>query len=248
MNRRRRWLLLVLLVALSVAAAVAFRMPILSALGTWLDVGERPSPCQYVMILNGGERTRPFVAALMVKAGLAEKVLITTSILSPEQQAGLELPTDEIIRQILLRRGVPEDRIVVFDRTIVNTFHEAESLAVFLADRPNARVAVVTDDFHTRRSRWIFNKVLGKKAERVQFVTAPSDEFRLDRWWQSPLGFEVVSGEYARLVFYSLRYRDLRPWAGLLLLTVAGALLFARRRAKKKRLNAELPPEALSSD
>ena len=40
----------------------------LSGIGHWLDVGTDPRPADYVLVLPGGETSRPFVAAALVKA------------------------------------------------------------------------------------------------------------------------------------------------------------------------------------
>ena len=38
-------------------------------MASWLDVGQQPRQADYVMVLNGGENTRPFAAAALVGAG-----------------------------------------------------------------------------------------------------------------------------------------------------------------------------------
>ena len=42
----------------------------------WLDVGQRPRRADYVMVLNGGEDTRPFAAAALITAGWALALVV----------------------------------------------------------------------------------------------------------------------------------------------------------------------------
>ena len=73
--------ILLLLVAMGLLWAT--HRQLLVALARWTDVGARPQPADYVMILNGDEETRPFMAAALVKAGLAHHVLIGETALTP---------------------------------------------------------------------------------------------------------------------------------------------------------------------
>lgn len=210
------------------------RVPILSFAGTWLDVGTSPPRSDYVLVLNGDENTRPFAAAALVKAGLARKVIVTTCARYPDQEDGLSLPADEVTRQVLLRRGVPEAEILVLDRMVDSTFHEAQALADFLDREPGVRVTIVTNPFHTRRARWIFAHALGPRAGQLAFVSAPLEDLPLDRWWTTSVGRESVPAEYMRLLYYLFRYSK-TPWlVALLLAAVAGVCLYRRRRVARK--------------
>ena len=148
---------------------------------TW---AARPRPADYVMVLNGGEETRPFAAAALVKAGFARHVLVAATAVSPNVKDRIIPPYHEINHQVLLKRGIPERDITILPGAAATTFDEAAALAAFLAERPHARVLVVTSDYHSRRSRWIFARTLADRAEQVTFVSAPTDEFRMDCWWQ----------------------------------------------------------------
>ncbi len=236
MTRRRCWILAMLLVAGLLGGLYGTRGILLPAMGRWLDVGQPPQPSDYVMVLGGGEDIRPFVAAALVKAGFARKVLASTSAVSPENEAGLLPPCHEIIRQVLLCRGVPPDSILLLDHESVHTFDETQALAHFLESVPACRVIVVTSDFHTRRSRWAASRILGDRASRVSFVSAPSDDFVLDHWWQTERGFEAVTSEYLKLAFYLVRYS--LTWVaavtGMVLLMIVAAV-YRRHRARSRQ-------------
>ena len=194
---RRRRLLIVLLLAAVVAAACWATHPwLLHAAASWLDVGEAPRKADYIMVLNGAEDSRPFAAAALLKAGWAPRALIAELALSVEEIEGITPPCHEINRDVLVKRGVAAANVAILPAAAASTHDEAMALAAFLKKEPRARVIVVTNDCHTRRSRWIFKRVLGDHAGQVSFVSAPSDEFPNDRWWQSQLGLLSIVTEY----------------------------------------------------
>jgi uncharacterized SAM-binding protein YcdF (DUF218 family) len=211
------------------------RTPLLCFAGTWLDVGERPTGhSDYVLVLNGDANTRPFAAAALVKAGLTGKVILTTCVVYPDEEDGLVLPTHEATRRVLLKRGVRAEDIVLLDRQVDSTFDEARALADFLQTRPDTRVIVVTNAFHTRRARWIFANILGPRAAQLTFVSAPLEDLPLDRWWTTWVGIETVPAEHLRMAYYLFRYST-TPWlvVGAVLVVVAG-WGYRRRRTLRR--------------
>lgn len=201
----RRW-------ARRLACLVAFLMALYLA-GPWLlpplawflDVSEAPRRCDYVFVLGGGAETRPFVAAALVRAGLAHSALVPTVKLSPEVLDGLWPAEHEITRRVLIARGAPAANIRLLPGECASTLDEAHALAAVLKAEPEGTVAVVTHAYHTRRARMLFRRVLGPDLVRVSFVAAPVDEVDPGRWWRSEIGFVLYVNEYLKLVLYSLR-------------------------------------------
>ena len=219
---------LLLLLAAVVPWATGFQL--LPAMTRWLDVGERPQPADYVMVLTGDENTRPFAAAALIESGFAQRALVAGSA---GQDDGAILPrTDDVVRQVLLKRGVPETDITVLPGAAATTYDEARALAAFLCNHDNARVIVLTSDFHTRRSRWTFARALADRAGQVSIVSAPVDEFEPERWWRNETGFATIVAEYLKLGFYLTYYSHLGTWlAACSSLTLIA--VWARRRQTK---------------
>lgn len=230
MSRGRLFLVRLLFAGVTLALCWATYPILLRAAAAWLDVGCRPRPADYVMVLGGGENTRPFAAAALVKAGLARRALVAEIVPTPESRDGIAPPAHEVNRQVLLKRGVAAADVVILPGAAATTYDEALALAAFLDGRPSARVLVVTNDFHTRRSRWIFSRVLGDRAGRVSIVSSPTDEFSLDYWWRSAIGFQIIAGEYLKLAFYAARYGHLGYW-----LAACAALALTVRLARRRR-------------
>jgi uncharacterized SAM-binding protein YcdF (DUF218 family) len=201
----RRLIKLLLVVAVPVGLYLC-RGWLLPPVGRYLDVSEPPVAVDYVMVLGGGDDTRPFVAAALVKSGLAKKVLVPSIQRSAENEAGVGGPPEEIIRGVLLARGVPADAIVLLPGESSSTLDESRALAQFLDSQPDCSVALVTNPPHTRRARSIFRKALGERAGRLHMVAAPSDGYDDGNWWQTEEGFGRYIDEYVKLVFYGLAY------------------------------------------
>ena len=194
------------LVVLAIFAGLYFsRSWTLPYVAQFLDVSEPPKRASAVMVLGGGTDLRPFIAAALVKAKLADKVLVAPIKLSPEAEDGVVEPEHEIIIKVLLARGVSRDDIIVLPAVVENTYDEAQALADYLDHNPDCSVTVVTTSWHTRRARWIFDKALEGRSSQVYFVAAPTERFDENNWWTTEEGLYVVD-EYLKLGYYFLKY------------------------------------------
>ena len=230
MNSRRRLMLGFLVVGFVLGGLYLARGCLLPVAARWLDVGETPRRTEYVMVLPGDDDTRPFVAAAIVKAGLAKQVLVPELATSPEVEEGIMPPTHETISYVLRHRGVPKENILLLSGDSDSTFGDIRALDGFLESAPQARVTVVTSDYHTRRTRWTVTRLLGQRARRVTFVSAPTEDFRFDAWWQVEEGFMAIVGEYLKLTYYIFRFTRIGYWiAGCTALVVIG-LAYRRLR------------------
>jgi uncharacterized SAM-binding protein YcdF (DUF218 family) len=203
-----KWLAGLTLVTVILLVALAPHW-VLPPLARWLDVSEAPRPVDYVLVLNGDPETRPFAAAALVRVGLARQVLLTPQRLTLESgsvREGAVLSELQITQGILKARGVPDTAVRVLPAEIGSTFDEAAALADFFQSQPDATVAVVTNGFHTRRSRRVFRRQLGDLAARVFFVGVPRDGVDEKTWWRTPQGCVVYASEYAKLLYYGIRY------------------------------------------
>ena len=212
---RRRWILCLLGVLATAVGAWVGRAPLLTAAGQWLDCGDRLQRVDYLLIMPGDQTTRPFAAAALIRHELAGAVLIPRNVTSPQVEDGIAPPTHEIIRRVLTLRGVAEPRIVVLDHRGTNSsWDDLQALADFLVDHPGATAAVLTNDYHTRRTRWIVRRVLGRSTGVLVFGV-PAEGFGPHDWWHCRGGVHVYVGEYAKLVVYLLLYGGPLVWTAL---------------------------------
>ncbi len=226
----RRWIAGAMTAAFVMAVVLGWR-PLMRSAVAWLDVGTAPEPCDFVMVLGGGPTTRPFVAAAMVRLGLARTVLVPRMVRAQPGEEVFLPPEDETVRDVLLRRGVPASQVRVVGQECAHTEAEARALKECLDREPGTTAAVVTDAFHTRRARWIFCRVMGSDAARLRFVSAPTDRFLPSSWWRTEAGVDAVLGEYLKALAYVFYYGRGVWWvAGVLGLSAAVWAGCRRRR------------------
>jgi uncharacterized SAM-binding protein YcdF (DUF218 family) len=168
--------------------------------GGYLDASTPPHEVDDVMVLGGGADTRPFVAAALYKAGYAKRILLPAVKQSPDSDAEAGPSETAVMRRVLLVRGVPSEAIVDLPGEVDSTEDEARSLKRYLADQPERTVAIVTNDYHTRRARWIFRTELGRPDLSV--FAAPTDDFDANNWWRSEEGCALYATEYLKLGRY----------------------------------------------
>lgn len=175
----------------------------------WLDVGRIDRPAEWALVLGGAPMDRIPAAAALQRAGVVERVLLTSPRRTPDVLEGVA-PPQEVLGPVLLERlGVPADRVRVLADEVDSTFDEARGIARFLNENPTTELIVVTDDYHTRRARAVFRSVLGDTvvSERVQFVGCPSSGFSaVDPWWTDMLAAETLGKELLKTVYYKIRY------------------------------------------
>src|SRR5207248_5996220 len=71
---------------------------ILPHVAGFLDVSEPPHAVDFVMVLGGGDDTRPFVAAALYEAGMAKAVLVPATKRGPEVEDAFVPPEAAVIR------------------------------------------------------------------------------------------------------------------------------------------------------
>lgn len=213
-SRRRRLIVMLLAVALSLGAGYAYRTPLLSAVGHWLDVGSEPTSVDCIVTLPGEFNTRPFVAAAWMQAGLARQAWVLKSqYVDPTSTDPYDVGDGGISHLVLKKFGVSEDQIVVLEGRTVSTRDDAELIASRLKTDPRLTLAVVTSDFHTRRTRWVMSRVFADLPNRFIMVSAPTDMYGPDNWWQSQAGVTVYTSEYVKLLAYWGWYGAGKWWA-----------------------------------
>ncbi len=106
----------------------------------------------------------------------------------------------DLMRATLIAAGVPSNRVVSVPAPAVRrdrTFQSALALSRFFEGHGVAtgRIALVTMDIHSRRSRRLFQRALGPNI-RVAMVPIGSSDFDRTDWWRSSEGCRAVVGEW----------------------------------------------------
>jgi uncharacterized SAM-binding protein YcdF (DUF218 family) len=174
----------------------------LRGVGWWIDFGDQPVKSDIIVVLAGSYARPPFAAELYAQ-GYAPDVWISR----PRRVAayvkldglGIRLPREEFInREILIKRGVPGNRIRLYGFDANSTADEADALR---REFPSAgkKILVVTSRFHARRARMIFRRLLPEAEIRV--VSVPG-EASSQKWWQNKELAEHAALEPVKALFF----------------------------------------------
>ena len=128
---------------------------------------------------------------------------------SPAQSLGLvDNPTD-IAVEVMKLSGVPSDKLLVLEDIgpATSTFDEARALRRYIEAHKLNSVILVTSAFHTRRSRWIFERELAGLPVNLLVTASAHTGFDAGNWWQSEEGLIFLNNEYIKLIFYKIKYR-----------------------------------------
>ena len=169
----------------------------------WLKGGQSEGPADVIVVLAGSFERSMHAGDLYVK-GIAPKILISVprterSIVKLEE-LGIAYPRPEnIYREILLRKGVPEVSIELISAGAISTADEATALAARLKTG-GARVLVVTSPYHVRRAAMAFRDAFGEKVQ-IMVTGTPYEDFP-DDWWRSQGAARNVLLETAKIALY----------------------------------------------
>jgi len=105
----------------------------------------------------------------------------------------------ELMEHDLVERGVPRDKIVRFSHDGDSTLEEAQSLVRIVKERKWHSVIVVTSNFHTRRARYIFQRVFSQGVE-VRVASARDGDFDPEHWWKERKSIKELTKEFAGMV------------------------------------------------
>jgi uncharacterized SAM-binding protein YcdF (DUF218 family) len=157
------------------------------------------------IVLLGGDPSRALEAAELYRSGLAPRIYVSVPRKHPGvrriEQAGLSIPSDEeLTRQVLVGRGVPESAIAILSRNMASTAHEAKVIREQLASVPGV-LLIVTSPFHTYRAGLIMKAQLGEP--RVKMIGSRFEPLP-EEWWRDGAASGNVLMETTKLVYWSL--------------------------------------------
>ena len=202
------WQYLSLLLACGLLAALYLTYPRwLAPLGHYLVVRDPLVSADAVLPLAGDAR-RPGYAADLLTQGYAKWFLITP--LPLETRAARERYVDHV-RRVAMRRGVPAEAILVVPETGKTTYQEARNVERFMKEKGLESLLIVTTPWHTRRSRIIFQEVLGDNFSiqplRDDDYAHRGHIYRPEAWWTYELGRDPTISEYLKLIAHWLGVR-----------------------------------------
>jgi len=171
------------------------RGPILRFVGQNWIVEDSLERSDAIIVLSGDNfyADRATRAAELYRRGMAPVVVASGRRLRPF--AG----NAELMVRDLSERGVPKDKIEAFAHDADNTREEAQALAQLAVRKKWRNVIVVTSNYHTRRARYIFDRVFPSTV-KVRVASALDGDFDPEHWWQHHKSIKQLTRETTGLV------------------------------------------------
>lgn len=196
---------LLFLVALCLGLYIA-RHPIMRfAAESWV-IDEPAAHADAIVVLGGdnfyGDRATH--AAKLFRQGVSNRVVASGKRLRPGAGEA------ELMEHDLIERGVPKDKILALPQDASSTMEEALQLRRLAQQRAWKSIVVVTSNYHTRRSRYIFQKEFPPNIA-ICVASAPDGDFDPSRWWEKRLSAKLFLHEVTGMVDAAWELRDSNP-------------------------------------
>lgn len=191
-----------LLAVLTISSAVVLLLLSAGFAGYWLQSEDQPEQSDAIVTLAGNP-TRAFYAADLYLKGYAAQIYVSKPIRSHEErmldESGIPFPfAEEIYRQVLLKKGVPDSHIQIFGKSSMSTAEEAEVLKG-LFKGTNYKLLIVTSPYHTRRAKMIFKDYLA--GYDIKVVGTPYESFPV-KWWTEQDAAKNLILEVFKILYY----------------------------------------------
>jgi uncharacterized SAM-binding protein YcdF (DUF218 family) len=184
-----RMLFIIVFVAF-LAFLYTVRHPLMRFAAEFWMVNDPAVPSDAIVVLGDDNfpGDRAFHAAELYRDGMAPVVVASGRML--RANAGIA----ELMQHDLESFGVPSSSIVKFPSRAANTREEAEALKGLIDSRGWKRILVVTSNYHARRARFIYERVMPSSVS-VRVSAAHDSEFDPSRWWETRVGRKLFFSE-----------------------------------------------------
>lgn len=171
---------------------------VLRGLGAFLIVGDRLKKSDGVVVLGGGEEDRVVEAVLLIREQYGAWLILT----EPGEVEPGKGPASEVYTMVAVDSGLSPHAILVTDEEANSTYDEAVTVRHLMEKQNFKSVIVVTDPYHTLRTRLIFREVFKGSGLTVRVHPVVGHWYRSDTWFLSLDGWANTIREYVKLVGY----------------------------------------------
>jgi uncharacterized SAM-binding protein YcdF (DUF218 family) len=199
---------LIVLLFFAVLCAVLYfaRHPIMRyAAEEWI-VDEPAAHADAIVVLSDdnfyGDRATH--ASELFRQGVAPQIVASGRKLRPDAGMG------ELIAHDLVERGIPQEKIVVYDQQTDSTREEAEAVAKLAVAHHWKSLVIVTSNYHTRRARYIYEKVMPSSIS-ISVASARDGDFDPQHWWEKRHSVKLFTREWAGMAEAIWELRNVHP-------------------------------------
>jgi uncharacterized SAM-binding protein YcdF (DUF218 family) len=152
-----------------------------------------------IVLLSGGKEDRLMEAVRLFKEGYGQKIILTQTDqdrLDPETNRAVEK------KYSVVNQGISEEYVIVAKEVATSTYEEAQAVAAEMRYYGIGSCAVVTDAFHSRRTKIIFTDAFRGSGLKIFIHPIEGQWYRGIDWWTHPEGWQVMISEWIKLIGY----------------------------------------------
>ncbi len=170
--------------------------------GKYLVYNDPLESVDVAAVLSGNDESRINEAAALYHAGITYNLILSKT----SQTFGeYNLPYTMLQREMLEKYNIPSGAIYISEVTAKNTGQEASGIKKRMYDLGFSSVMVVTDAWHTRRVKMIFEDSFRNTPFRVLVHGVPDSGYNKYLWWLTPDGWKNTVSEYVRILGYIIK-------------------------------------------
>jgi uncharacterized SAM-binding protein YcdF (DUF218 family) len=200
-------LLFLIFVVVLVAILYLVRVPLLRFAGEFWIVDDAPESSDVIIVLSGDnyDAVRAARAAALFRAAMAPHVVATGRSLRSYAT------TTDLMKRDLADHGVPAAAIIPLTHRADNTREEAVAVSEFVASHHWKKILLVTSNYHTRRSEYIYERTL-PPGTQLRVISAPDIEYDPQSWWRTREGLKIFFHEAGGYIaaLWEMRHNDVR--------------------------------------
>lgn len=152
--------------------------------GDFLVVNEKPEMADVIVVLSGEELARMDKAIFLYKKGFADTIILSNA----RHKRMLEIAEKEI----------PSNSIIK-ETSAASTIDNAKFTSELIEDFNFKKVIVISSDYHMRRVKINFDRVMKNKDITIKYVSSDSPYNHL-HWWSSKHDVGITLNEYIKLI------------------------------------------------
>ena len=204
MNWRKKALWVFSFLVLLFALVFFFRKPLLTGYARLFDVQTASKGANALVCLSGGKTTRVPETLRLWNHGYAPSIYLTDSKKANREFSKLQMSNLEFAREVAMKMELNAtwETIPSLGEGATSTFDEAEDVLAYGKGKGWTRIIIVTDEFHTRRASYAFEKIFEDSGIGVEVAGAPNEVFSDDDWWRSDRGISCYVLETIKFPVY----------------------------------------------
>ncbi|MBL4656005.1 MAG: hypothetical protein JKY33_09305 [Bacteroidia bacterium] len=193
----KKALIYIIVIVLSV---YLFKVPILKGLGSYLVVEDEIERADLIWLVDYDlEKIES-----LYKEGLGQKIIIlgNTSLLDL-RALGIEYSSADTFKQSLIRKGIPENKIVLIkDPKGIREY--VDSIVAYCDRYDLHKVLAPIEIYKTKNIDDLVRDKFEQHGIKLMILPTNPISFNFDIWWEQEQGLIEIYGEYMKILYRSL--------------------------------------------